>query len=136
MTARLNPYVSFQGTARPALEFYRDVFGGELALHTFADFGHEGAGDLIMHGQLETPSGFTLMASDTPPGVSRTFGDNLAISLSGDEVDELLGYWNQLSAGGMVTIALERQQWGDEFGMCTDRFGVQWMVSIAGPAEG
>ena len=86
-----------------------------------------------MHGQLETPAGFTLMAADTPPGRSYSAGDNISISLSGDDGDELRGYWAKLSDGGTVTVPLEKQMWGDEFGMCTDKFGIAWMVNIGQP---
>ena len=69
-----------------------------------------------MHAQLETPDGFTLMASDTGPAWARRPGTNFAVSLSGDD-DELRGYWEGLSEGGTVTMPLEKQMWGDEFGM-------------------
>jgi PhnB protein len=131
MASRLNPYLTFDGNAREAMEYYRDVFGGELRLNTFGEFGMEGAGaDKIMHAQLETPSGFTLMASDTGPGMQRTAGDAITVSLSGDDGDELRGYWGKLSDGGQVTMPLEKQMWGDEFGMCIDRYGVPWMVDV------
>ncbi|MGW7404150.1 VOC family protein [Streptomyces sp. NPDC054833] len=134
MTSRLNPYLSFDGDARQAMEFYQEVFGGTLDLNVFGDFGQQDApfADKIMHGMLETPSGFTLMGADTPPGVERTVGDNFAVSLSGDDDAELRGYWEKLSAGGSVSVPLEKQMWGDVFGMCTDRFGVPWMVNIGG----
>ena len=136
MTSRLNPYISFDDTARQALEFYQGVFGGDLTLSTF---GEAGAGDgpdadKIMHGQLETPAGYTLMVSDTPAGMDRTVGTNISISLSGDDADELRGYFSQLSEGGNVTMPLEKQMWGDEFGMCVDPFGIAWMVNISQPA--
>jgi PhnB protein len=101
---------------------------------TFADAGAEGVPDpqQVMHAMLETPSGFTLMASDLPPGAEHQPGTSVAISLSGDTVDELRGYWSALSADGTVTMPLQMQMWGDEFGACTDRFGVHWMVNIAG----
>jgi PhnB protein len=86
-----------------------------------------------MHAQLETDRGFTLMASDSPPGMERTAGDNIALSLSGEDADELRGYWEKLSNGGTVTVPLEKQMWGDEFGMCKDQFGVPWMVNITQP---
>jgi PhnB protein len=132
MASRLNPYIQFQDNARQALEFYKDVFGGDLNVNTFADFGQPDSpdADKIMHGQLETPSGYTLMASDTPAGMERSSGSNITVSLSGDDADELRGYWEKLSAGGTVTMPLEKQMWGDEFGMCVDRFGVPWMVNI------
>jgi PhnB protein len=132
MASRLNPYIQFQDNARQALEFYKDVFGGDLNVNTFADFGQPDSpdADKIMHGQLETSSGYTLMASDTPAGMERSSGTNITVSLSGDDADELRGYWDKLSAGGTVTMPLEKQMWGDEFGMCVDRFGVPWMVNI------
>ncbi|HEV3462779.1 MAG TPA: VOC family protein [Actinomycetes bacterium] len=132
MASRLNPYLTFDSNARQAMEFYRDVFGGTLDVNTFGEFGSPDAAeaDKVMHAQLETDSGFTLMASDTPAGMQRNPGDNISISLSGDDADALRGYWEKLSDGGSVTMPLEKQMWGDEFGMCVDRFGVPWMVNI------
>ena len=135
MASRLNPYIGFDGTAREAMEFYKEVFGGELTVNTFGEFGSQGTpdADKIMHSQLETDRGFTLMASDTPSGMERTSGDNITISLSGEDGGELRGYWEKLSDGGNVTMPLEKQMWGDEFGMCIDRFGIPWMVNITQP---
>lgn len=135
MTFRLNPYISFTDDSREAMEFYRNVFGGNLTILTFGDAGSPDASiaDKVMHARLETDDGHTLMASDTPPGMSRTYGDNITISLSGDDSDRLRGYWEKLSAGGSISIPLEKQMWGDEFGQCKDRFGVSWMVDIAAP---
>jgi PhnB protein len=132
MASRLNPYISFDNGARQAMEYYRDVFGGNLTMNTFGEFGQADSpdADKIMHSQLETDTGFTLMASDTPAGMQRNPGDTITISLSGDDADTLRGYWQKLSDGGTVTMPLEKQMWGDEFGMCTDRFGIPWMVNI------
>jgi PhnB protein len=138
MTSRLNPYISFAGNARQAMEFYKSVFGGELTLNTFGQYGSEETdfADQIMHGQLETGSGFTLMASDTPPGMKDvTVGNNITVSLSGDDDDELRGYWDKLSGSGTISMPLEKQVWGDEYGACEDQFGIQWMVNI-GPPRG
>jgi PhnB protein len=136
MASRLNPYLSFTDNARQAMEFYRSVFGGTLALNTFGEAGGQAGpdADKIMHGMLETDGGFTLMGSDTPQGMEHNPGTNIAISLSGDDADELHRYWNGLSDGGTVTVPLEKQMWGDEFGMCVDRFGIGWMVNIGQPA--
>ncbi len=135
MASRLNPYISFPGTARQAMEFYNTVFGGTLNMNTFGEFGAPGGGDAdkIMHGQLETDGGFTLMGADTPPGMEHTPGNNMAVSLSGDDAAELRGYWEKLSDSGTVMMPLETQMWGDEFGMCKDRFGIDWMVNISQP---
>ena len=135
MASRLNPYISFGGNARQAMEFYEDVFGGTLRLTTFGEFGQPNSpeADKIMHGMLETDSGFTLMGADSPPGMEHHPGDNIAVSLSGDDADELRGYWQKLSDGGTVSLPLEKQMWGDEFGMCVDQFGIPWMVNIGQP---
>jgi PhnB protein len=135
MAATLNPYINFDNTARQAMEFYRDVFGGDLRINTFGEYGQADApeADKVMHAQLETDNGFTLMASDTPPGMQRNPGDTITISLSGDDADALRGYWEKLSQGGNVTMPLEKQMWGDEFGMCVDKFGIPWMVNISQP---
>ena len=140
MPSRLNPYISLNGNAREALEFYQSVLGGDLAVNTFGEFGqsggeHEAVADQIMHGQLESTAGYTIMAADTPPGMDYTPGTNFAVSLSGDDNDELRGYWEKLSQGGTVMVPLEKQIWGDEFGMCADKFGVTWMVNIAGAQQ-
>lgn len=134
MASRLNPYLSFDGNARQAMAFYEHVFGGTLTQTTMGEFGAPGAdADKIMHSMLETDSGFTLMAADTPPDMEHRPGTNIAISLSGDEPEELRGYWERLSAGGTVPMPLEKQMWGDEFGMCVDQFGIAWMVNINQP---
>jgi PhnB protein len=135
LASRLNPYISFASNARQALEFYKDVFGGTLALNTYGDYGAKGSpeADNIMHGMLETDSGFTLMGADNPAGMELHPGDNMAVSLSGDDADELRGYWAKLSDGGNVSMPLEKQMWGDEFGMCVDKFGISWMVNIGQP---
>jgi PhnB protein len=135
MASRLNPYLSFRDNARQALEFYQQVFGGTLSLTTFGQFGAHDSADAekIMHGLLETDRGYTIMASDTPSDMEYRSGASMSISLSGDDGDELRGYWEKLSADGTVSLPLEKQMWGDEFGMCVDRFGIPWMVNISQP---
>lgn len=135
MASRLNPYLHFEKNAREAMEFYRSALGGELTISTFAEGGmpHDPAdANNVMHGQLETPSGFTLMGSDTPPGMDFKFGTNIAVSLSGDDEAELRGYWDKLSAGGNIDMPLEKAPWGDTFGQVTDKFGISWMVNVSG----
>jgi len=134
MPSRLNPYLNFTDGTRQAMEFYKSALGGELTISTFAD-GMPGADPAeagkVMHAQLETPSGFTLMASDTPTSMGEP-RPNGSISLSGENEAELRGYWDKLSQGGSVMMPLMAAPWGDTFGMLTDRFGVGWMVNIAG----
>ncbi|MXM64546.1 VOC family protein [Streptomyces sp. HUCO-GS316] len=132
MASRLNPYLSFGGDARQAMEFYKEVFGGTLKLNTYGEYGQKDTpdADKIMHAMLETSNGFTLMGADAPPGMELTPGSNFAVSVSGDDDAELRGYWEKLSAGGSVSVPFEKQMWGDVFGMCTDRFGIAWMVDV------
>ncbi len=133
MTSRLNPYISFNGNAREAMEFYKNVFGGTLTLNTYGEFGQPDApeADKIMHGALETDLGFALMGADAPPGTTSNPGDNITVSLSGDDAEQLRDYWDKLSSGGTVSVPLEKQMWGDEFGQCVDQFGIGWMVNIS-----
>ena len=132
MASRLNPYLNFQSDAREAIEFYRDVFGGELRVMTFGDMGGEPA-DGVMHAQLETPAGFTLMASDAPPGETLSPGGAVHISLSGDDTDDLTGWFRQARRRRHRHRRPQAAGWGDTFGMLVDRFGIGWLVNITGP---
>ena len=134
MTVRLNPYINFRSSAREALTFYQSIFGGELTLSTFAEGGmpHDPAeAGKIMHGQLMA-NDMTLMISDAPAGMPVADGSNISVSLSGGDEAVLRGYWNGLVAGGKPVMPLEKAPWGDTFGMLDDKFGVSWMVNIAG----
>ena len=136
MASRLNPYLNFNGTARQALEFYHGVFGGELTLSTFGEMGaaaDASDADKIMHGQLETSAGYTIMAADVPSHMEFQGPAGFAVSLSGDDGDALRGYFEQLAAGGVTDMPLQKQSWGDEFGMCVDKFGISWLVNISQP---
>jgi PhnB protein len=134
MASQLNPYLNFNGTTRQAMEFYRSVFGGDLNLTTFGEFGAKDSpdADRIMHGVLETSAGYTIMAADAYSDGQYQPPAGFAVSLSGDD-DALRGYWDKLADGGTVTMPLQKQAWGDEFGMVTDRFGVPWLVNISQP---
>ncbi|NQX29523.1 VOC family protein [Microbacteriaceae bacterium VKM Ac-2854] len=141
MPAILNPYLNFKGDARAAGEFYASVFGGEVTVSTFGDFGmpvEDSEKDLVMHSQLTTPSGFTLMLADTPSHMDYTPGTNFSVSLSGgpDTKDELSGYFEKLVEGGTVGEPLATAPWGDTFGMATDKFGISWLVNISGQPQG
>ncbi len=140
MAIKLNPYLSFKDNARQAMEFYHSVFGGKLVINTFKDYHLSqapGDDDKIMHAMLEADNDLTLMAADTPGNMQYRPGSNGSISLSGDDEAKLKSYFDQLCAGGSVGMPLKKAPWGDSFGMCTDQFGVNWMVNIAGqPAKG
>lgn len=136
MDLMVNPYLSFRDNAREAMEFYHGIFGGELAVSTFADMGASESPDdaeLVMHSHLTTERGFVLMASDTPARMPFESGARIAISIGGyaSDGEVLRGYWNGLAEGGTVTMPLEPASWGDTFGMVTDRYGIEWMISIS-----
>ncbi len=133
MHAKLNPYINFKGTTRQAMEFYKSIFGGDLRLSTFKEYNASSdpsEDNLIMHAELDTSKGINFMAADTPKRMEYHPGTNFNMSLTGDEEAELKAYFNKLSAGGQVSQKLEKAPWGDSFGMCTDRFGINWFVNI------
>lgn len=133
MTVRLNPYLNFRGTARGAMEFYHSVFGGTLELSTYGEsgvFNDPAEAEKIMHGMLTGDNGIVLMGADLPNSMEYTAPSN--ISLSGDDDALLRGWWDKLSDGAAVGEPLTQAPWGDTFGMLTDKFGVPWMVNIAG----
>jgi PhnB protein len=137
MSTRLNPYLGFRDNAREAMEFYHSVFGGELTTGTFAEYHASedpAEADKIMHAMLETDDGLVLMAADTPNSMDYSLGTNHSVSLSGDDEAALRGYWDRLSDGGNVMMPLEQAPWGDFFGMCVDRFGINWLVNISPPS--
>jgi PhnB protein len=135
MAVKLNPYINFKDKAKEAMTFYQAALGGKLTMSTFGEAGmpaDQAPADGIMHSQLDTENGMTLMASDAPLGWPLDTGSNMSISLSGDDEALLKGYWDKLSAGAKIDQPLEKAPWGDTFGMLTDQFGIKWMVNITG----
>lgn len=142
MPAALHPYLNFDGNAREAFEFYGHALGGTPQFSTFGEFQavHEGhpASDLTMHGALEVTDLIRLYVSDYIEGMSPgkfTVGNNVTLSLMGDDEQVLRSAFEKLSEGGEITMPLEKQMWGDTYGAFTDRFGILWQVNISG-AEG
>ncbi len=135
MSVQLNPYLNFKSNTREAMEFYRSVFGGELTISTFEDFGAPVGGDEaknVMHSMLVAPNGLTFMAADTPSHLEYRAGMNVfSMSLSGDDEPTLRGYFEQLAEGGTIDQPLTAAPWGATFGSLTDRFGIAWLVNIA-----
>ncbi len=133
MQSRLNAYLNFRDNTRDAMTFYQSVFGGKLDVNTFKEFHASedpSEDDLIMHSMLVAENGITFMAADTPKSMEFKPGNNFNMSLSGEDAEELSGYFEKLSEGGTVVMPLSDSPWGDKFGMVTDKFGVQWLVNI------
>jgi PhnB protein len=138
MQTKLNPYLNFKSNARQAMEFYKSVFGGKLQMSTFKEYHASQTpdeDDLIMHAELNAGEGLLFMASDTPARMEFRPGNNMSMSLTGDNEEDLKTYFQKLSAGGMVSMPLEKAIWGDMFGMCTDKFGIGWLVNITAKKE-
>lgn len=143
--AALNPYLNFDGKTEEAFNFYKSVFGGEFAMvMKFKDvppdvpMGDDGCGgkmseedaNRIMHIALPIGHGTVLMASDSPSSMPITHGNGYWISISADTKDEADKLFNGLSAGGNIMMPMEVAFWGSYFGMFTDKFGINWMVSF------
>jgi PhnB protein len=127
--SELTPYISLPGTAREALNFYGDVFGCEVHLHTFAEFDRsDGPPDAIAHGYLANGP-VTLFASDVA-GAERPFSaEGLLLSLLGTAEPAVLHQWfARLADGGTVVDDLQMRPWGAADGKVTDRFGVPWLI--------
>lgn len=143
MTIRLNPYLNFHGQARAALEHYHRVLGGKLEIMRYDSIpgmmGADDEGDKVMHGQLETDDGLTLMAADYPASMESSPDASLgghSVCMSGDDMNRVQAIWDGLVEDGEVREPLAQAPWGDTFGMLTDGFGVPWMFSCSPPAEG
>lgn len=140
MPVQLTPYLAFRAEARDALAFWASVLGGEPTVSRFGDFGTgtPAEADKVMHGQLVTSSGLVLMAADRPDDVPLEAENAISLSLSGgaDDLDLLTRWFEGLAEGGTVHQPLAAAPWGDWFGMLDDRFGIHWMVNIAGAGAG
>lgn len=129
----LNPYLIFGGNCADAMKFYQSVLGGELKLSKYSETGMPTANedkDKIIHARLENDT-LTFMASDDNVKQQVIMGNNMHMSISGSDLETLTKYFNGLSEGGKVDMPLQKQFWGDTFGMFTDKFGIHWMVNIS-----
>ncbi|MCA0251999.1 MAG: VOC family protein [Actinobacteria bacterium] len=135
MAISLSPYLNFPGNGREAMTYYEGVFGGELQLWGFGEFGIEGMpGDGLMHGQLEIGDNLSIMASDAMPGAEQTWGGTrVYCSLFGDDLTTMQGWFDALAADGSVGAPLEKQVWGDIYGLVKDRYGIEWMFNVSIP---
>jgi len=128
----LTPYLHFPGTARSALTFYQSVFGGELNVSTYADFGRkDGPADAVAHGMLTGPVG--LFAADAGAGEASLHMEGVMFALLGAADPATLEQWfSALAQGGTVIDPLQLRPWGDHDGQVVDRFGVTWLIGHQG----
>jgi PhnB protein len=115
------------------MEFYESIFGGKVDYSTFGEASgmpvEDKFKDQIMHSNLQTDD-LRLMASDSGPMGGTKPGDNMSISISGDDRDKLMRYYEKLAEGGNIVVPMAKQTWGAEFGMLTDKFGIKWLINI------
>lgn len=148
MTLSTTAHLNFPGTARAALDFYQGVFGGQVEATTYGELGMpQDAPDAgkVVFGQLKSENGFHVMAYDIPgrtepfsPDTKRQNGTTVTVSpfflsVRGDSLDEVSGYWEALSDGATIVEPLAASPWSAGFGMLTDRFGVTWSIDVATP---
>lgn len=133
MTITMSPYLNFPyGETRAAMEFYQSIFGGELAVMGFAEFGYpDMPADGVMHAALNAGP-FSLFASDAMEGAQETWkGTRNYIAFMGDELDLMTGWYDKLAADGTGGQPLAAQAWGDIYGDVKDKFGIEWMFNIS-----
>ncbi len=137
MNPTLSPYLNFNGNTAEAMKFYQSILGGELTMQTFEE-AHMAQSpsekNLIVHAALKSDS-ISLMASDGHPSHKITFGDNVHLSLMGEDKKGLTDIFNGLAHGGSEDMPLAKQFWGDTYGQLTDKFGIHWMVNISSQSE-
>ncbi|WP_194814174.1 VOC family protein [Nocardia sp. XZ_19_385] len=138
MSVTTTTHLNFRGDARAALEFYHSVFGGDLAVVTYADAGNLGeAPDQVMWGQVRADNGFHVMAYDVPTPLPYDQGENsFFVSLRGETVEEVTAYWNQLAADATVVIPLGPAGWAHAYGMLRDPFGIVWVLDVVSKYNG
>ncbi|WEK04969.1 MAG: VOC family protein [Candidatus Devosia phytovorans] len=135
MTIKTTTHLNFRGEAQAALEFYQSVFGGQIALVTYAQLGaveQPGQEQQIIWGQVESPEGFHIMAYDVRPSQDYAAGVNpVFVSVRGETADEIQGYWDRLADGAAVIQPIGPSGWSPLYGMLKDRFGVTWVIDVA-----
>lgn len=135
MSVTTTPHINFRGQARQALEFYKDVFGGNTMIATYADI-HQvedpAQADAVAFGQLDAPSGFRIMAYDVQTSKPFDAGKNpFYVALRGTDVDEVQAQWDGLADGADVLTPIGPSAFSPFYGMLTDRFGVTWVIDVA-----
>lgn len=133
----VNPYLNFKGTTEEAFNFYCKVLGGEqIMLIRYkdtpeADKVSAEEGEKLMHASIKLQNGVILMATDMLESQGRPYveGTNFYLTIGTSTEDEATKVFNDLSAGGKVTMPLQKTFWGAYFGMLSDKFGIKWMVN-------
>lgn len=131
----INAYINFEGNCKEALEFYSEVFGSKPKITTYGDMPEDDSfpmtdeiKKLILYSDLDV-CGSKIMFSDVMPGMGFVEGNNITISLSGDDKDLLKTWFEKLSEGGSVPMPLGETFWSKLYGFTIDKFGIGWQVN-------
>lgn len=136
-SSTVNPYLTFEGNCQEAMNYYKEVFDANLETMPFEGSPMEVPDDYkskIMHATLTFESAL-IMASDAMPGQKVNRGDGYSISVNASSLELAEKYFKGISEGGQIIMPFEEVFWGGKFGMCIDKFGVSWMVSVEGEHE-
>jgi len=136
---KISPYVSFNGNCADAIAFYEKAFNVKAEIMRYKDAppddGFEapkGTENYVMHAQFDI-DGETVMFADMPPEHAATIGDNITIMLEFDSIDSAKSAFDALKEGGEVSMELQKTFWSELFGSLTDKFGINWNISIGCP---
>lgn len=137
MSVKVVPHLNLRGDARAALEFYREVFGGELTIVSYQDaenVQNPAEATQVMWGQVAAENGFRVMAYDVPSRLPWSAGESpFFVSLRGETTEEITAFWEKLSDRATVLHPLGPAQWAPVYGMLKDRFGITWVVDVESP---
>lgn len=131
---KLIPYLNFNGQCQQALAFYQQCFeNARVDIQTFANMPGElpdpAMADLVMHAEFNA-DGVTFMATDGQPDMPFTQGNNIHLSVQLESTEEQTRLFEHLSEGGQIVMELQDTFWQSRFGMCNDKFGIQWMLNV------
>ena len=130
--ARVEPYLYFTGNCRQAMEFYKDVFGGDLSITLYGDVKEDQRpddmpGDQVLHAYLKNDS-FVIMASDVAQR-EYNLGNNVQVNVSCESEEEISGFFDKLSQSGKIDQKIHDTFWGAKFGKLTDQFDIPWLLN-------
>lgn len=140
MITRIFPYLNFDGQGQEAAHFYTDVLDAELSgLVTYGEANGsdmeglpEEAKDMVMNAEIILKNGQSFMISDVPPGMGIPFqkGNSVSLTITPDDKEEARTIFGKLSEGGEIAMELQETFWSPLYGSVTDRFGIEWQISV------
>jgi len=131
----VQPYISFNGNCEEAINFYKDVLGGEiLYIQRYGESPMKGMGpnDNVMHCTLQIGD-TQIMACDNPEGQAAATGSNISLAIGSNDPAGAEAMFEKMSDGGNITMPMAQTFWAERFGMLTDKFGINWMFNVDTP---